>query len=144
MSDLVIERFFKSDPETLFAFVTKRENLLKWWGPESMTCEGDDLDFSAPGPWSSVMINAEGGRYKVTGDVLQVDPPHSVELSWGWHDENDDRGHESQVRMEVTSDGKGGSHFRLIHSGLADDESARNHNQGWTSSFVKLERMANA
>ena len=142
MSTLVIERQFSADPETVFAFVTRHENLLKWWGPESMTCAGDDLDFTTTGPWSSVMINAEGGRYKVTGEVLQIDPPNSVELSWGWHDENDQRGHESRVRFEVNSNGSGGSNFKLIHSGLADEESAKNHNQGWTSSLVKLERMA--
>jgi uncharacterized protein YndB with AHSA1/START domain len=90
----------------------------------------------------SVMINAEGGRYKVSGEVIQVDPPRSVEFTWGWHDENDARGHESQVRFEVEPNGSGGTLFRLIHSGLADDESAANHNEGWTSCLRKLERLA--
>lgn len=142
MSELIIERQFSANPETVFAFVTMHENLLKWWGPESMTCSGKDLDFTEPGPWSSVMVNAEGGRYKVTGQVLQVDPPYRVELSWGWHDENDERGHESHVCFEITPDGKGGSLFRLIHKKLADEESAANHKVGWTSSLIKLERMA--
>ena len=143
MTDLTLERNFSADPETVFDFVTKTENLLKWWGPESMTLPEHQLDFSKAGPWFSVMANAEGGRYKVTGEVLAVDPPNSVEFSWAWHDENDVRGHESTVRFEVTSNGTGGTLFKVIHSGLADEESAANHNQGWTSTLRKLERLAN-
>ena len=142
MSDLTIERNFEADPETVFAFVTQTNHLLKWWGPEGMNVPEHELDFTSPGPWSSVMANADGGKYKVTGEVLNIDAPKSVEFTWAWHDENDDRGHESQVRFEVEGNGSGGTLFRLIHSGLADDESAENHNQGWTSSLRKLERMA--
>ncbi len=142
MTDLTLERTFAADPKTVFDFVTKTENLLKWWGPEGMTVPEHELDFSKPGPWSSVMANAEGGRYKVTGEVLAVDPPNSVEFSWAWHDEADVRGHESLVRFEVKSDGSNGTHFSVIHAGLTDEESAENHNQGWTSALRKLERLA--
>lgn len=142
MSELRIDRHFAADPEAVFAFVTRQENLLKWWGPEGMSVETDGLDFTAKGPWGSTMVNPEGGRYKVTGEVIAIDPPQSVELTWAWHDENDARGHESKVRFEVASDGAGGTNFSLIHSGLADEESVTNHNMGWTSSLKKLERMA--
>lgn len=142
MTELKIERHLTADPDTVFAFVTQSEHLLKWWGPEGVTIAEGRLDFTTTGPWSSVMVNAEGTRYKVTGEVLKVEAPNAIELSWGWHDENDQRGHESHVRFEVDGDGKGGSVFRLIHSGLADDDSAANHDVGWTSSLVKLERMA--
>jgi len=87
------------------------------------------------------MTNAEGDRYKVTGEVLALDPPNSVEFTWGWHDENDNRGHESRVRFEVTPDGVEGSLFKLQHTGLPDDEAATNHNTGWTSSLRKLENL---
>ena len=142
MSELRIERNFAADPETVFAFVTKKENLLKWWGPEGMSIEADDLDFSKPGPWGSTMVNPEGGRYKVTGVVTKVDAPNAVELTWAWHDENDVRGHNSTVRLEVKSDGKGGTQFTVLHTGLLDEESVSNHNMGWTSALKKLERMA--
>ena len=142
MSTLKIERLFPVDPAKVFAFVTQTENLLKWWGPEGMHVPEHNLSFAEPGPWMSVMANNEGGRYKVSGEVLSVDPPNSVELSWAWHDENDERGHESKVRFEVQSDDNGGTRFTLTHSDLADDESVANHNQGWTSSLVKLEQLA--
>ena len=141
MTELTITRNFAADPETVFAFVTQPAHLLKWWGPEGMDIGEHQLDFSKKGPWSSVMLSAEGNKFKVTGDVTQVDPPGVVEFTWAWHDDDDQRGHESLVRFELQPDGKGGTAFTLKHSGLPDDESVENHNMGWTSSLRKLERM---
>jgi uncharacterized protein YndB with AHSA1/START domain len=142
MSELRLTRNFPVAPDKVFAFVTETAHLAKWWGPEAMNVPDADMDFTRPGAWVSVMVNAEGGRHKVSGEVLEVDPPNKVEFTWAWHDENDQRGHESRVRFEVAPDGRGGADFVLIHSGLQDDESAANHKMGWTSSLKKLERLA--
>lgn len=144
MSVLKIERTFPHPPEKVFAFVTRTEHLLKWWGPEGMGLRAHDLDLSRRGAWSSTLVNAEGGLHKMSGEVVEIDPPRSVEFTWGWHDGADARGHESRVRFEVEPDGAGGSRFRLIHSGLADEESAANHNRGWSSALRKLEQLAGA
>lgn len=82
MSELKIERNFAVDPETVFTFVTQTRHLLKWWGPEGMTLPEHALDLSRPGPWSSVMMSAEGQRYEVTGEVVAVKNPQSVEFTW--------------------------------------------------------------
>lgn len=142
MTKLIFERNFSADAETVFSFVTRTENLLKWWGPEGMTVPEHNLDFTRRGPWSSVMMDADGHKYKVTGEVIDVARPEFVEFTWGWHDENDLRGHDSRVRFEVHPAGTGKTRFVLIHSGLADEESAKNHEMGWTSSLRKLERLA--
>ena len=144
MSELKLERHFPHPPERVFAFVTKTEHLLDWWGPEGMGVRDHKLDLSRRGAWSSTLVNAEGGLHKMSGKVLEIDPPHSVEFTFGWHDEQDVRGHESRVRFEIEPDGETGSRFRLIHSGLSDEESAVNHNRGWTSSLRKLEKLAGA
>lgn len=141
MSELRIERTFPAAPETVFDYLTNTEYLLQWWGPEGISASEHDLDFSRPGPWNSTITNAEGANYKVSGEVVTLDAPHAVEFTWAWHDENDARGHESRVRFEVAPDGNGGSTFTMIHSGLADEESAASHDGGWTSSFVKLGRL---
>ena len=143
MSELRIERTFEADAETVFTFITESRHLLEWWGPEGMTVSDDELDFTKPGPWTSTMVNAQGGIYKVSGEVVAVDPPSSIEFTWGWHNENDERGHCSRVRFDVKPAGSGGAEFILTHSDLPDDESATNHNQGWTSSLRKLERAFN-
>ena len=137
---LVIERVLAAPVERVFDFITQRDNLLKWWGPEGMTVPEETLDFTSTGPWHSVMMSAEGNRFKVSGEVTEVKAPNLVAFTWGWHDENDARGHESHVRLEVSSNGDGQTKLVLRHSDLADDESAKNHEMGWTSSLAKLER----
>ncbi len=143
MATLTLERDFAADPETVFAYVSKTEHLLKWWGPEGMTLPEHQLDFTSKGPWVSVMQNADGQRYKVSGQVTHVDPPRSVGFTWAWHDESDTRGVESHVTIKLVPAANGGTRFQLSHVDLPSDEVAVNHEQGWTSSLRKLERLAN-
>lgn len=141
MTELTIERTFAADVETVFRFVTDTDHLMKWWGPEGTQVSDHELDLSRKGAWWSRIVNAEGGTYKMGGEVTKIDPPHAVEFTWGWFDENDIRGHESRVRFEVSANTGGGSRFVLIHTGLPDEESMNNHNMGWTSSLRKLEKL---
>ncbi|WP_337659846.1 SRPBCC family protein [Anderseniella sp. Alg231-50] len=86
MSILKIERTFPVAPEKVFAFVTQTDHLLKWWGPEGVSMKEHNLDLSRPGAWSSTLVNSQGALHKMSGEVVAVDPPKSVEFTWGWHD----------------------------------------------------------
>ena len=138
MADLKLEREFRTSPENLFAWISDGAKLLQWWGPEGLHVPEHDLDFSRLGPWYSVMVNEEGQRYKVSGQVTHVDPPKSVGFTWGWHDDQDQRGAESHVTLTVEP-AREGARLILDHRDLGDDEIAANHNSGWTSSLRKLE-----
>lgn len=141
MTDLRLERTFRCSADTLFAFVTEPARLLEWWGPEGMHVPEGTLDFTREGPWDSVMQSAEGQRFKVSGQVTKVDPPHSVGFTWAWHDETGQRGAESHVTLTVKPDGDG-SRLVLDHRGLAGDDAAQSHEKGWSSSLDKLGRLA--
>jgi uncharacterized protein YndB with AHSA1/START domain len=140
MTDLRITRHFPLPPDDVFDFITRRDRLMQWWGPEGVNLSDADLDFTTEGPWHSVIVNADGKRFKMSGRVTEVSPPEAVEFTWGWHDDTDARGPESRVRIELTAE-KGGTRFVLSHRGLPDDESRSNHELGWTSSLRKLERL---
>ncbi|MDJ0629788.1 MAG: SRPBCC domain-containing protein [Rhodobacter sp.] len=139
MPDLTIERIFDASPERVFGFISKTEHLLKWWGPEGMFVPEHNLSFESRGPWMSVMQNADGQRYKVSGQVTHVDPPNSIGFTWAWHDENDQRGVESHVTIRLVPAQGGGTQFHLSHVDLPDDSAAESHKHGWTSTLRKLE-----
>jgi uncharacterized protein YndB with AHSA1/START domain len=143
MPSLTIERTFEAAPEKVFDYVSKTEHLLKWWGPEGMSLPEYDLAFDRTGPWLSVMQNAEGQRYKVSGHVTHVDPPKSLGFTWAWHDENDVRGMESHVTIKLVPAIGGGTRMLLNHVDLPE-ESVANHEQGWASSLRKLENLLNS
>ena len=139
MAHLTLERVFDAAPDRVFAFVSKTEHLLKWWGPEGLFVPEHELSFERTGPWMSVMQNQDGQRYKVSGQVTHVDPPNSVGFTWAWHDENDKRGIESHVTIKLVPAQGGGTSLRLDHIDLPDEEAAKNHEMGWASSFNKLQ-----
>lgn len=143
MSEVVIEKKFKQSPDIVFAFLTQIDNILKWWGPEGVTVPVHNLSFSEKGPWFSEMRGSEGQKYKVSGEVKAVESPSFLELTWAWHDDDDVRGHESNVRFEISPAKDGGTSFKLIHTGFADEESAKNHFGGWMSSIGRLEKFVN-
>ncbi|SMO68772.1 SRPBCC family protein [Ruegeria faecimaris] len=141
MADLKLERTFPIPPEDLFAWISVAERLLQWWGPEGVHVPEHTLDFSRVGPWYSVMQNGEGQRFKVSGHVTHVDPPNSVGFTWGWHDDQDQRGAESHVTLRIEAAG-GGARLVVDHRDLGDDEIAANHEKGWTSTLNKLAGLA--
>ena len=139
MTDLSIEKPIPLPPERVFDFIVAPDHLPCWWGPEGVTLGDYSLDFTRPGPWSSVMIEATGGWHRVSGEVLNVTPGEAVELSWAWHDRKTGlRGHESVVRLAVRPDGRGGTILSMHQTGLADAESARLHHEGWASSLGRV------
>jgi len=145
MTDVVLERLLPAAVERVFDFVTRRQNVLTWWGPEGSSLPDEALDFSRPGPWHSVFINADGRRYKVSGHVTRVEKPNLVAFTWGWHDDTDKRGQESHVMIEISAAGPDSTRLVLRHADLPDDEATRHaHGVGWTSALNKLERALSA
>ncbi len=141
MPDLTLERRFDADPETVFAYISRAENLVRWWGPEGMSVPEHDLSLDRVGPWYSVMLGGDGQRYKVSGHVTHVDPPHSIGFTWAWHDEHDRRGVESHVTIRLVPAQGGGTAFHLHHADLPEGEAADSHERGWTSCLRKLEAV---
>jgi uncharacterized protein YndB with AHSA1/START domain len=136
MSELRIERHYPVAPERLFAFVTQTANLLKWWGPEGTSIEEEHLDLTRLGPWSLVLVNPDG-RFAMRGVVKTITPPHAVEFTMNVPG---DDVVDSTVRFEIAADGKGGSRFTLIQSGITDEMVAMGQH-GWGSTLARLERL---
>ena len=88
----------------------------------------------------SEMHSPDGRIFKASGQVIRVDPPRALGLTWAWHDDDGTRGHESQVLIELEPQGDM-TGFKLSHTGLPDAESAQNHTGGWNSSLDRLERL---
>lgn len=140
MPDLRLTRDFNVTPERLFNAITRRADLLRWWGPEGMDLPEEHLDFSRTGPWFSVMRNSEGQRYKVSGQVTHVTPPRSVGFTWAWHDDSDTRGAESHVTFTIEETDIG-ARLVIDHRDLGDDEASASHERGWTSTLNKLTNL---
>lgn len=141
MADLRMERDLDIPAAELWELLTTTGGLLQWWGPEAVTLEDYRLDFTRQGPWQSVMVNSDGKRHKVSGQVTQVGPGHALELSRAWHDAADRRGEESRVMFTVSALAQDRARLLLEHRELVSEAAVQDHAGGWTSSLRKLERL---
>lgn len=140
MSDIRLEREFAVTPERLFEVISTRADLVRWWGHDGWTFSDENIDFSKTGPWFADMRSDEGNRYKMSGQVTLVRPPHAIGFTWAWHDEDDNRGHESHVTFTVKESGVG-AQLVIDHRELATDDIAAQHAKGWAGPMGRLSQL---
>lgn len=138
MPDIQVTREYPVSAARLFEAVTRRSDILAWWGHVDLTIVDEVLDLSRTGPWYADMRGSEGGRYKMSGQVTHVQPPNSVGFTWGWHDEDDKRGPESHVTFSIEPLGETRARLVVDHRELSE-EAAETHPRGWA---VNLERLS--
>lgn len=143
MADVVtLERTLPASATRVFEMISIPENMIRWWGHDSMSVPEHNLDFRAPGPWHSVMEAPDGTRRMVSGQVIEVDPPRFISFTWAWHEggPGGPRGNETRVTIEINEIGDRQSRLTLSHYDLGTDTARAGHTKGWLSIFEKLEK----
>ncbi|OEO31031.1 hypothetical protein VW23_018245 [Devosia insulae DS-56] len=136
MSELRIERSYSIDATQLYAYLTRAEYLVQWWGPEGASVSAASLDLSRPGPWS-ITIETPRGPFEMTGEVLKVEPGRLVEFTMDVPGQN---APDSTVRFEIVPDGARRSRLTLVQSGITDDM-VEMGKRGWGGTLARLERV---
>lgn len=129
----VIEREVRiaARPETVFAFWTEPDRIARWMG-RTVT-----IDSRRGGAFRIDYNGSDIAR----GEVLEIDPPHRLVLSWGWEAEGDATPPgSSRVEVTLAPDGDG-TLLRLRHSGLAA-EAVEGHAVGWDQFLPALVSVA--
>jgi len=142
MAELRIERHFPVPAETLFAYITQTEHLVKWWGPQGMSLGKHRLNLTEPGDWFFELIDPSGTAHLISGVVTDVDPPRSVDFTMIVHAKEGPPSIDSVVRFEVSKTDTGAV-FVLTQTGLSDEDIVRGSTQGWVSTLARLETLLN-
>jgi uncharacterized protein YndB with AHSA1/START domain len=135
VSELRIERVYPIAPERLFDYVTKAENVVRWWGPEGVTPTDVNLDLTHTGAWTFAMTGPNG-TFEMCGVVQEVNPPRAVQFTMNTPGET---GADSIVRFEIAPEGSG-SRFTLIQCGITDEMVAMGK-RGWGMTLARLEKL---
>jgi uncharacterized protein YndB with AHSA1/START domain len=134
---LEIEHVFKAPIEDVYAAWSDPKRLAKWWGPQGMTCPVCDWDPAPGGTYRTCMQSPTGEQYCVGGKFTDVAPPSRLAFTWMWEGEGPTGGVDTHVTIDL-EDLDGATRLKLTHIRLPDEESAKNHSDGWTSSFIDL------
>ena len=137
---LRIERTFQAPATAVFDAWTSEEVLRRWfYGQPGWETPEAEVDLRVGGAVRIVMRNPDkgenhggGGRYTV------IDPPTRLAFTWTWDRDDEDR--ETLIEIDF-EEAEGATTVRFTHSNLRDQESVRNHEEGWTVCFDNLERV---
>ena len=139
---VLAEVFIAAPPERVFQAITDPAQLSKWWGENGLyRITERTADVRPGGKWSSAGVGADGTKFSVDGEYLEVDPPRRLVHTWN---ANYGGPRKTVVYWDLTAQPVHGLHpsgprkagmgtlVKLRHEGFGGDpQSAAGHGEGW-------------
>jgi uncharacterized protein YndB with AHSA1/START domain len=135
---LVVRRRINATPEKLFAAWTQPELLVRWWGPQGVTCTGAEIDLRVGGAYRIANQFPDGTVIWIAGVFEAIEPPHRLTYTWKLESQNG-----LAERVTVCFEGSGTSTEVVItHERIPNEAARTSHERGWSGCLDKLERYA--
>jgi uncharacterized protein YndB with AHSA1/START domain len=116
-------------PERVFRALTNPDELVHWWGsPDTYQVTASTMDLRIGGQWSTTGRGADGAPFMVSGEFLEIVPPHRLVQTWkpAW-----DGGHTTTIRYQLDPIATG-TRVTVRHEGFGERrDSCAGHAQGW-------------
>src|ERR1041385_5767729 len=78
-----VEVFIAAPPDRVFQAITDPAQTAQWWGQKGMyRVTGGHADVRPGGTWASEGVGADGTKFRVDGEYLEVDPPRLLVHTW--------------------------------------------------------------
>ena len=132
---IVVEVRVAASPERAFAAFTSADELARWWWPH---IPDTTYAFDAR-PGGSYAIRSATAGIGVEGEVVGLNPPRSLELTWRWLDDGKPEPQEPvTITFELDGDG-----VRVIVGHRLDDssDSGDGIRDGWVSVLGRLREL---
>lgn len=125
------EIYIDAQIETVFGFFTDASKMALWLGRQA-TLE--------PQAGGQVRIEVNDTR-TILGEFIEIVPYRLIVFTWGWE------GHATvppgSSTVEVRLEPKGaGTHLRISHRGLPNEQERANHARAWEPALVRLAACA--
>jgi uncharacterized protein YndB with AHSA1/START domain len=135
---LNLERTFQAPAEAVFDAWTSEEVMRRWfYGHPDWEAPVAEVDRRVGGAVRVVMRDPKAGTdHGGGGRYTEIDRPTRLAFTWSWDD--DDR--ETLIEIDF-EESDGATRVRFTHSNLRDEQSVRNHEEGWSTCFDNLERV---
>jgi uncharacterized protein YndB with AHSA1/START domain len=139
---LHIERTFQAPAQAVFNAWTSEEVLRRWFHAQHDWVTPDaQVDLRVGGAVRVVMRDPDKDvEHGGGGHYTEIDPPTRLAFTWTW---DDDETRQTLIEIDF-EEAEGATTVRFTHSGLRDEDSVRNHEEGWSNCFENLERALGA
>jgi glutathione S-transferase len=134
-----IKRRIKAPRERVFDAFTIPDQILKWIGPKDCDGLSAKVDLRVGGEYRFRIDTDTHGEVAASGVFREIKRPSRLVYTWRWSDPRLDVG-ETLVTVDFV-DVNGATDVRFRHEGLPTAEDRDGHNNGWTLSFDKLEKL---
>jgi uncharacterized protein YndB with AHSA1/START domain len=132
--------------ERVFRALTTGDELMLWFNNPTCPAKVWEMDARVGGRYGykstkgTEVVNGVS-EFECHGEILEMDPPRLLVYTWvaNWHD---DKSLRTVVRWELTPH-RGGTHVKVTHSGLAEEEAAgKDYSGGWPGVVEMLKAFA--
>jgi uncharacterized protein YndB with AHSA1/START domain len=130
---LTVKKFIRAKRDKVFAAWVTPEIMNQWFCPEGLALAESSADPRVGGSFHAVMTGAPG-TFTVRGVYQEITPSSKLVFSHRWQEPE---AVDTLVTVEF-ADSDGGTLVTLTHAQLRNEESARGHEQGWTSTLDGL------
>ena len=138
---LRITRHYSVATEKVWRAWTDPQALSRWFGPgETDSVTRAELDVRPGGRYHIAFHTPDGEQHDVSGIYQDVLENRRLSFTWAWKSTPE---RVSLVTIELRPTAQGCElHFR--HERFFDQQARDNHEQGWTSTFAKLDEFLTA
>ena len=138
MTSLTLVRHIKARPSIVFDAMTTPEGIANWWGPDSGPVLIAESDVRVGGRFRVRFRMLDGTEHESSGEFVELVRPERICMTWRWKGGQEDPG-ESRIAIVLRAI-TGVTELTFTHSLLHDEQTRRNHEEGWIGALNKLER----
>jgi glutathione S-transferase len=137
-NSLEIRRFINVPRDCVFAAWPRPEEIVKWFGPQNVTCLSATAEVQIGGAWHFRMQSDHAGETEHRGVYLVVKTPAKLVYTWTWKNHPILGAGETLVTVEFL-ELDGGTEIHLRHEGFANVNLRDRHDHDWNGCFDRLE-----
>lgn len=136
MNSIKIERHFSTTQQKVYEAWTDPQIIKLWFGSDPNGTGLDAvLDVRVGGAYAVTFANSTGEEYTAQGTYQEVEPNKKLAFTWGWEDEPHIK---ESVAVQFQPDGDG-TLMTFEHLDI-DANTSHNYENGWRTTFDKLEK----
>jgi uncharacterized protein YndB with AHSA1/START domain len=145
LHELSLTRFFDAPRERVFAAFTNPNHARQWMGPRGFLATHYEQDARPGGKWRTLLHQTDSARHGrvmpdlgLGGEFKEVEPPERLVYTFAWEGQGGQPTRETVITIRFTEVENSRTRMDFHQAFFDTPEQRQGHNEGWNSSFDRL------